>query len=251
MAQQSQRSISVAVVGAHGKMGSLAASTIEASETLSLSAKVGRDDPLPARGEADVLVDFSNPSSAYRTAEWGIRHGIHVIIGTTGLSDGDLSLLEDQMGEQPRSAVMIIPNFSVAALLTRKFAAIAVRYFETCEIIEYAHPAKVDAPSGTAIETAKEIAKAMEPAGLRGLPRPEKSTGKARGVTIEGIPVHSVRMKGMMNHQTVLLGGSNDVMTLRYDTYDRNTYMAGMKLAIREVVTRTGFFRGLESVVPL
>lgn len=253
MTEPAERTISVAVVGAHGRMGSLAASTIEASPALHLAAKVGRGDPLPSREDAEVLVDFSTPSSAYRTAEWGIRHGIHVIIGTTGLTDRELSSLEDRLGgPQPRSAVMVIPNFSVAALLTRKFAALAVRYFDSCEIIEFAHPLKADAPSGTAIETAKEIAQAMECAGLRGLGREGVSdVPNSRGATVAGIQVHSVRMEGMMNHQTVLLGGTSDVMTLRYDTYDRRTYMAGMKLAISKVVTRRGFFRGLESVIEI
>lgn len=245
--------ISVSVVGANGRMGSLAAATIEASPALRLVARVGRGDGLAKCQESEVVVDFSTPESAIRTAEWGIDNGIHVLIGTTGLPEAELASLEDQLSlSSSASAIIVIPNFSVAALLTRKFAALAVKYFDSCEIIEYAHPRKADAPSGTALETAREVGEAMRAAGIRNPGGAEVlNTETSRGAMVEGIQVHSVRLEGMMNHQTVLLGGPSDVMTLRYDTYDRSTYMAGMKLAIRQIVGRQGFFRGLESVIEI
>lgn len=245
--------INVAVVGANGRMGSLAAATIDASPTLRLVATVGRGDSLGKCQESDVLVDFSTPESAIRTAEWGITNGIHVLIGTTGLPESELSSLEERLSlSSSTSAIMAIPNFSVAALLTRKFAALAVKHFESCEIIEFAHPRKAEAPSGTALETAREVGEAMNAAGIRNPAETDSpNSGGPRGRAVNGIQVHSVRLEGMMNHQTVLLGGPTDVMTLRYDTYDRSTYMSGMQLAIRRIVSRQGFYRGLESVIEI
>lgn len=247
------RVISVAVVGAGGKMGSLAAATIDAAPGLHLVAKVGRRDALEKCHGAEVLVDFSTPESAVRSAEWGIENGVHVLIGTTGLDEADLSSLEDRLKlSSPSSAIMVIPNFSIPALLTRKFGALAVKYFESCEIIEYAHPRKAEAPSGTALETAMAVGEAMKAAGIHNPDEAETPiSGGSRGRAVNGIQVHSVRLEGMMNHQAILLGGPNDVMTLRYDTFDRRAYMPGMQLAIREIVNRQGFFRGLESIMEI
>lgn len=247
------RVIKVAVVGAGGRMGSLAVATIDAAPALHLVAKVGRGDALAKCQGAEVLVDFSTPASAVRTAEWGIEHGVHVLIGATGLDAADQSSLEDRLKlSAPTSAIMVIPNFSISALLTRKFASLAVKYFESCEIIEYAHPRKAEAPSGTALETALEVGDAMKAAGIHNPDEAETPiSGGPRGRTVNGVQIHSVRLEGMMNHQAILLGGPDDVMTLRYDTFDRSAYMPGLQLAIREIVNRQGFFRGLESILEI
>lgn len=247
------RVISVAVVGAGGRMGSLAATTIDAVPSLHLVARIGRGDALTKCQAAEVLVDFSTPESAVRTAEWGIENGIQVLIGTTGLNEADLSSLEDRLKHSTHtSAIMVIPNFSISALLTRKFATLAVKYFESCEIIEYAHPRKAEAPSGTALDTATEVGDAMKAAGIHNPDEAETPfIDGPRGRTVNGIQVHSVRLEGLMNHQAILLGGPSDVMTLRYDTFDRGAYMPGMQLAIREIVDRRGFFKGLESIMEI
>lgn len=252
-ATELSRIISVAVVGASGRMGSLAAATIEADPSLHLVAKVGRGDALEQCRGAEVVVDFSTPESAMHTAEWGIENGAHVLIGATGLDEATMSALEHRLSlSEHASAIMVIPNFSISALLTRKFAALAVKYFESCEIIEYAHPRKAEAPSGTALETATEIGEAMKAAGIHNPSEAENIIIEGvRGGEVNGIQIHSVRLEGMMNHQAILLGGPSDVMTLRYDTFDRDAYMPGMQLAIREIANRQGFFRGLESIVEI
>lgn len=245
--------INVAIVGASGRMGTLAASTIDAASGLQLVAKIGRDDPLSNCEGAHVIVDFSTPESALCTAEWAIDNGVHVVLGTTGLGAAELSSIEKRLINSTHdTAVMVIPNLSVSALLTRKFAAQAVKYFDSCEIIEYAHPRKLEAPSGTALETAREIGQAMKLSGAHNPTEAESSINTGvRGIEVNGIQIHSVRLDGMMNHQTVLLGGPNDFMTLRYDTFDREAYMVGMQMAIRQIISRQGFFRGLESVIEI
>ncbi|MGW2839084.1 4-hydroxy-tetrahydrodipicolinate reductase [Streptomyces sp. NPDC001493] len=244
----------VAVVGAKGRIGSEAVRAVEAAEDLELVAALGRGDGLEALTEAgaEVVVELTNPDAVMDNLEFCVRNGIHAVVGTTGWTDERLARLTGWLDGSPETGVLIAPNFSIGAVLTMKFARAAAPWFESVEVIELHHPNKADAPSGTATRTAQLIAAARAEAGIP--PQPDATaTGLegARGADVDGVPVHSVRLRGLLAHQEVLLGGEGETFTLRHDSLHHSSFMPGILLGTRRVVTTPGLTFGLEHFLDL
>ncbi|WP_459643130.1 4-hydroxy-tetrahydrodipicolinate reductase [Kineococcus sp. NUM-3379] len=244
----------VAVLGARGRMGAQACAAVEAAPDLELVARIGRGDPLEAVADADaqVVVDLTVPSAVMGNVEWCVSHGVHVVTGTTGWTAERLETVRGWLAEAPALGVLVAPNFGIGAVLVMKFAQQAARWFESVEVVELHHPAKVDAPSGTAVRTAQLIAAARAEAGLP--PAPDATSEElegARGADVDGVRVHAVRLRGLLAHQEVLFGGPGETLTLRDDTYDRASFMPGVLLGVRTVVDRPGLTVGLEHYLDL
>ncbi|MFD3517896.1 4-hydroxy-tetrahydrodipicolinate reductase [Streptomyces sp. NPDC058657] len=244
----------VAVLGAKGRIGSEAVRAVEAAEDLELVAALGRDDKLDTLTEsgAQVVVELTTPDSVMTNLEFCVRHGMHAVVGTTGWNDDRLAQLNSWLDASPSTGVLIASNFSIGAVLTMKFAQIAAPYFESVEVIELHHPNKADAPSGTAARTAQLIAAARAEAGS--LPMPDATATAldgARGADVDGIPVHSVRLRGLLAHQEVLLGTEGETLTLRHDSLHHSSFMPGILLGARRVVTTPGLTFGLEHFLDL
>ncbi|HET7327683.1 MAG TPA: 4-hydroxy-tetrahydrodipicolinate reductase [Nocardioidaceae bacterium] len=243
--------IKVGVVGAQGKMGALACETMEAADGLELVARVDQGDSLTALQGADVAIDFTHPGVVMDTIGWCVDHGIHVVAGTSGFTQDRLDVIAGRLSGSD-AAVLVVPNFSIGAVLMMRFAAQAARFFESAEIIELHHPTKLDAPSGTAIRTAQLMASARADAGADPIPdaTTEDALG-ARGGTVEGIAVHSVRVRGLVAHQEVVLGNRGETLTIRHDMPDRVAAMSAVVAATRFVVDHPGLTVGLEAVLGL
>jgi 4-hydroxy-tetrahydrodipicolinate reductase len=226
----------VAVLGAKGRIGSEAVRAVEAAEDMELVAALGRGDKLESlvEAEAQVVVELTNPGAVMGNLDFCLRHGIHGVVGTTGWTDERLSQLRTSLAASPGAGVLIAPNFSIGAVLTMQFAQKAARFFESAEVIELHHPNKADAPSGTAARTAQLIAKAREEAGSA--PQPDATSTAldgARGADVDGIPVHSVRLRGLLAHQEVLFGGVGETLTIRHDSLHHSSFMPGILLGVR------------------
>ena len=252
------RQIKVAVIGARGRMGSEAVRALEAAEGLALVGAYGSADELDDLGGADVAVELTVPDASPANVAHCVERGIHVVVGTTGWDGDRLDTLRRQLVDAPPAGtgagvgVLIAPNFAVGALLLMSFAAKAAPFFESVEVIELHHPAKVDAPSGTAARTAAMIGQARSDAGCS--PVPDATTHDpdgARGARVDGIPVHSVRLRGLTAHQEVLLGNAGEMLTLRHDSFDRGSFMPGVIAAVRAVVDHPGLTVGLEHYLGL
>lgn len=238
-------------------MGAMVCEAVAADDTLELVAAVGRRAVGEQRGgvavsgelraladaQAQVVVDFTVAAAACVTLPWLAMHGIHAVVGTTGFSDDDLANFRTEFSG---SNCLIASNFAISAVLMMRFAELAAPYFDTAEIIEMHHDAKVDAPSGTAVATAARMAAASGDWA----PDPTKHEvypGARGGVGPAGIHVHSVRMRGMMAHQEVILGAQGQTITIRQDSYDRSSYMPGVVLACQRIADHPGVTLGLDS----
>ncbi|MGW3558434.1 4-hydroxy-tetrahydrodipicolinate reductase [Streptomyces sp. NPDC000963] len=244
----------VAVLGARGRIGSEAVRAVEAAEDMELVAALGRGDELSKLVEADaqVVVELTTPDSVMENLEFCLRHGIHAVVGTTGWTEERLARLRTWLDAAPGTGVLIAPNFSIGAVLTMKFAQIAAPYFESVEVVELHHPNKVDAPSGTATRTAQLIAEARSKAGCA--PQPDATTTAldgARGADVDGVPVHAVRLRGLLAHQEVLLGGEGETLTVRHDSLHHSSFMPGILLGARRVTAAPGLTFGLEHFLDL
>ena len=243
----------VVVSGARGRMGAAACAAVGAADDLVLHAGPGRgDDHAAALAGADVLVDLSVPDASPAIVSAAVRAGVHAVVGTTGWDDDRLTVLREQLSGAPSVGVLVAPNFSVGALLVTSFAVRAARYFESVEIVELHHPDKVDAPSGTAVRTARLVAAARTAAGVG--PAPDATTTTvpgARGADVDGVAVHAVRLRGLVASQEVLLGGPGETVSLRHDTLDRSSFMPGVLLAVRQVSRHPGLTVGLENWLDL
>ncbi|MFG3425557.1 4-hydroxy-tetrahydrodipicolinate reductase [Streptomyces californicus] len=244
----------VAVLGARGRIGAEAVRAVEAAEDLELVAALGRGDKLEALADAgaQVAVELTTPASVMGNLDFCVRHGIHAVVGTTGWTDDRLLQLNTWLKDSPDTGVLIAPNFSIGAVLTMKFAEQAARYFESVEVVELHHPNKVDAPSGTATRTAQLIAAARVEAGSA--PQPDATATAlegARGADVDGVPVHSIRLRGLLAHQEVLLGGEGETLTIRHDSLHHSSFMPGILLGVRRVVTTPGLTFGLENYLDL
>lgn len=242
----------VAVVGAAGRMGSAACRAIDDTDDLTLAATVDMGDDIDriVAAGAQVVVDFTTPEAIGDHLDFYIRSGIHAVVGTTGITQDQLDRVAALVGEAPGIGVIIAPNFSLGAVLVMRFAAEAAGYFESVEIIESHHPDKLDAPSGTARHTARLIAQARAQAGCGDMPDATVDAVEgARGACIDGIPVHSVRVRGLVAHEEVVLGNPGEILTLRHDSLDRASFMPGVLLAVRSVSTRPGLTVGLEHLL--
>lgn len=234
----------VAVVGSNGRMGSVTCEAVDADPGLELVARVDSGDSLESvlDAGADVAVEFTTPDSVKRNTAWLLERGVHVVVGATGLDDDDLAELEAKTG--PASCV-VAPNFAIGAVLMMQVAAQVARHLPHCEITELHHPGKVDAPSGTALRTARLVAAAREEDPT--VPGPHGEP--ARGLVVDGVPVHSVRLPGLVAHQEVVFGGQGQTLTIRHDATDRTSFMPGVLLACRRVVEVPGLTVGLEHLL--
>jgi 4-hydroxy-tetrahydrodipicolinate reductase len=241
--------IKVGVLGARGRMGSEVVKAVNEASDLELVAALDLGDSLDAlvSNGAQVVVDFTTPDSVMANLEFLISKNINAVIGTTGFDDARIAKIKSLLASS-KSGILIAPNFAIGAVLMMEFATKAAKYFESAEIIELHHPNKVDAPSGTAARTADLMSKARKEAGLA--PMPDATTSSldgARGATVGDIPVHSVRVRGLVAHQEVLLGGIGETLSIRHDSIDRVGFMPGVLLGVRQVVTHPGLTFGLEN----
>jgi 4-hydroxy-tetrahydrodipicolinate reductase len=257
--------IGVGVLGARGRMGGTVVQAVAGADDLTVAAQVDEGDARDPLLSCDVVVDFTRPDVVLDNLRWCITHGLSAVVGTSGFGDERLAQVRDWLAaasqarpddrpdDRPDVRVLIVPNFSVGAVLMMRFAQQAARFFESTEVIELHHAAKADAPSGTALRTAAMIADARKDAGL-GTP-PDATTSEltgARGTVVDGIHVHSVRVAGLVAHQEVLLGGHGETLTIRHDSLDRASFMPGVLLAARRVGTLPpGLTVGLDALLDL
>jgi 4-hydroxy-tetrahydrodipicolinate reductase len=245
--------IKVGVLGAKGRMGSQVCSTVEAAGDLQLAAQVDIGDSLDPLAGADVVVDFTHPGAVMDNLRWCIGHGLATVVGTSGFGDDRLAEVTGWLAAGEQSRVLVVPNFSVGAVLMMRFAAIAAPFFESAEVIELHHAGKADAPSGTAGRTAAMISEARSAAGSGPMPDATVTAADgARGADVDGVHVHSVRLAGLVAHQEVLLGGHGEVLTIRHDSLDRASFMPGVLLAIRGIGSLpAGLTVGLDGLLGL
>ncbi|MFN8185023.1 MAG: 4-hydroxy-tetrahydrodipicolinate reductase [Candidatus Nanopelagicales bacterium] len=241
--------IRVGVVGAAGRMGRTVCEAVAAAEDMEVLARVDVGDPLEVVDDCDVVVDFTAPDVVMDTLRHCIPAGVHVVVGTSGFDTARLAQVEQLLADHPHVGVLVAPNFSIGAVLMMRFAAVAAPYFESVEVIEMHHPDKVDAPSGTAVRTAELIAAARE--GRRSPDATRTSLEGARGAGVEGVSVHSVRLRGLVAHQEVLLGAAGESLTIRHDSIDRASFMPGVLLGVREVASHPGLTVGLDEFLGL
>ncbi|KGA16293.1 hypothetical protein GM50_14965 [freshwater metagenome] len=241
--------INVGVLGARGRMGAEVVNAVKASTDCELVAALDLGDSLDqlVSSGADVVVDFTTPDAVMGNLEFLITHGIHAVVGTTGFDDKRMATLKSLSSAHPQVGILIAPNFAIGAVLMMEFAAKAAKYFESAEVIELHHPNKVDAPSGTASRTAALISDARKAAKLPAMPDATSSSlDGARGALVGDVPVHSVRLRGLIAHQEVLFGGPGETLTIRHDSLDRAGFMPGVLLGIKSVTSRPGVTFGLE-----
>ncbi|MET4223302.1 4-hydroxy-tetrahydrodipicolinate reductase [Oerskovia enterophila] len=249
--------LKVAVLGAAGRMGATVCAAVEAAPDLELVARIDAGDDLAqvAAAGAQVAVDFTVPSVTEDNVHALIDLGVHAVVGTTGWTDESRGRLIAHLGRRAAEGtsvgVLIAPNFGLSAVLAMTFAAKAARYFESAEVIELHHPNKVDAPSGTATHTAHAIARSRAEAGLGASPDATESGWEARGADVDGVRVHAVRLRGLVAHEEILFGNEGEQLIIRQDSFDRVSFMPGVLLGIREVVSRPGLTVGLENVMDL
>jgi 4-hydroxy-tetrahydrodipicolinate reductase len=245
--------IQVGVLGAKGRMGSQVCSTIAAATDLELVAGVDVGDTRDELTAADVVVDFTHPAAVMDNLRWCVEHNLAAVVGTSGFDDAKLTEVAGWLAARPDSRVLVVPNFSVGAVLMMRFAAIAAPFFESAEVIELHHAGKADAPSGTAGRTATMISAARSAAGSGAMPDATVTAADgARGAQVDDVHVHSVRLAGLVAHQEVLLGGHGEVLTIRHDSLDRASFMPGVLLAVRGIGgLPPGLTVGLEGLLGL
>lgn len=235
-------------------MGSASVAAMEAAPGLEVVAQIDAGDPLDlvVDNDAEVALVFTTPDVALPHVRWCVEHGVHVVVGTSGFDDAKVAQVRQVLSEAPEVGVLIVPNFSIGAVLMMRFAAIAAPFFESVEVIEMHHPDKVDAPSGTAVRTAELIADARARANSAELPDATASDPEgARGAKIAGIPVHAVRARGFVASQEVLFGDPGEIFSIRHDSSTRESFMPGVLAAVRAVADRPGVTVGLDSVLGL
>jgi 4-hydroxy-tetrahydrodipicolinate reductase len=233
-------------------MGAEVCRAVETAADLELVAALDAEDDRTPALQADVVVDFTVPAVVMNNLAWCIEHGVHAVVGTTGFTEDRLQTLRDQLSARPGTNIVVAPNFSIGAVLMMHFAEQAARFFESVEIIELHHPNKVDAPSGTAQATAVRIAEARAAAGLGAVPD-ATNTGLpgARGAEVDGIHIHGVRLRGLIAHQEVMLGGPGETLTIRHDSMDRVGFMPGVLTAVRAVADLPGLTVGIDKLLGL
>ncbi len=252
MATEQSTKIKVAVIGASGRMGSEACRAVEGADDMELVGRFDEGDDLGDLGGADVAVEFAVPSASPGNVAHCLSQGVHAVVGTTGWTEERLATLREQADAASGTGVLIAPNFGIGAILMMSFAQQAARFYESVEVIELHHPAKVDAPSGTAERTADLIGAARAEAGLGA--QPDATTDDpdgARGATVNGVPVHAVRLRGLVAHQEVLFGAVGEMLTIRHDSFDRVSFMPGVLEGVRKVADHPGVTVGLENYLGL
>ncbi|WP_246051049.1 4-hydroxy-tetrahydrodipicolinate reductase [Nocardioides guangzhouensis] len=244
----------VGVLGARGKVGSEICRAVEAADDVDLVAQIDAGDDLATLVESGVeaVVDFTHPDVVMDNLEFCVRHGIHAVVGTTGFDDERLERLRGWLADSPGTGVLVAPNFSIGAILMMRFAAVAAPFYESVEVVELHHPDKADAPSGTARRTAQLIAAARREAGSAPMPDATSSAlDGARGADVDGVRVHGLRIRGMVAHQEVVLGGPGETLTIRHDSMDRASFAPGVLTGLRQITARPGLTVGLEELLDL
>ena len=223
-------------------------------DDLELVARIDVDDDLQelVDGGVDAVVDFTHPDVVMDNLEFCVTHGIHAVVGTTGFDGDRLDTLRGWLARSEGTGVLVAPNFSIGAVLMMRFAAEAARFYESVEVVELHHPDKADAPSGTSRRTAELIAAARREAGMGPIPD-ATSTGLdgARGADVDGIRVHGLRVRGLVAHQEVILGGVGETLTIRHDSLDRVSFTPGVLLGLRQIGQHPGLTVGLEELLDL
>jgi 4-hydroxy-tetrahydrodipicolinate reductase len=246
--------IRVGVLGGRGRMGQQVCKAVDAAPDLELVAMVDAGDWLFSLADADsqVLVDFTHPDVVMDNIRFAIDQGMHAVVGTTGFTDERLDTIRTWLADSPATGVLIAPNFGIGAVLSMKFAQLAARYYDSAEVVEFHHPNKADAPSGTALRTAELIAAARHDAGLDAPPdATTQARPGARGAEVGGVHVHALRIAGMVAHQEIVFGAEGETLTIRHDSLDRVSFMPGVLLAVRAVASRPGLTIGLEPLLDL
>ncbi|WP_342512199.1 4-hydroxy-tetrahydrodipicolinate reductase [Sporosarcina sp. FSL K6-1522] len=263
--------IKVAIAGIRGRMGSTALQAITGAPDMEVVAALDykyegmyyhdsavTEEPvgipfytsladLAADTQPDILLDVTDPDAVFHNVKEAIALGIHPVVGTSGLTQDHLAILSE-LSVAARLGGIIAPNFSIGAVLMMKFSAMAARYLGDVEILEMHHDRKLDAPSGTAVKTADMIKEVREP-HVQGHPEEQEHQAGARGADVEGMKIHSIRLPGLLAHQQVLLGGEGELLTIRHDSFDRNCFMPGILMAIREVREQEHLIYGLENII--
>ena len=246
--------IRVGVLGALGKVGSEVCRAVEDADDTELVARIDADDELDGLvgSGVQVVVDFTHPDAVMDNLEFCLDHGIHAVVGTTGFDDDRLETLRRWLADAPGVGVLVAPNFSIGAILMMRFAATAAPFYESVEVVELHHPDKADAPSGTARRTAQLIAAARREAGSAPIPDATSSAlDGARGADVDGIRVHGLRIRGLVAHQEVVLGGLGETLTIRHDSLHRASFTPGVLTGLRAIGDRPGLTVGLEHVLDL
>jgi len=244
----------VAVLGARGKVGREICKAVTDADGMELVAEIDAGDPIERLVEtgAQAVVDFTHPDVVMGNLQFCVRHGIHAVVGTTGFDDERLATLEGWLAESAGTGVLIAPNFSIGAILMMRFAALAAPFFDSVEIVELHHPTKADAPSGTARRTAELVAAARREAGSAPMPDATSTAlDGARGADVDGVPVHSVRVRGLVAHQEVILGELGETLTIRHDSLDRAGFGPGVLAGLRAIADHPGLTVGLEHFLDL
>ena len=248
-----QVTIKVGVLGAKGRMGATVCSALSATSDLTLSCQLDAGDDISQLliAGVEVVVDFTTPHAVMANLEFLAKNNLHAVVGTTGFTDERIAQVQ-KLFSNSKANVLIAPNFGLGAVLMMQFAAKAARYFESVEIVELHHPEKADAPSGTAARTAELITQERVAANRPAMPdKTSTSLPGARGAKVGDVPIHSVRLRGLVAHQEVLLGDQGETLSIRHDSIDRTGFMPGVLLAVREVVNRPGLTFGLEHLMEL
>lgn len=246
--------IKVGVLGAQGKVGSAVVAGVKKAEDLEMAAEINKGDSLQTLVDegVDVIVDFTTPNAVMDNLEFCINNGIHCVVGTTGFDDARYQQVRDWCAANEGVGVLIAPNFAISAVLTMAFARQAAPFFESAEVVEFHHPNKLDAPSGTAVKTAQGIAQARKEAGMDAMPdATEQALDGSRGADVDGVPVHAVRMQGMVAHEEVIFGTTDQSLTIRQDSYGRESFVPGVLTGVREVASRPGLTIGLDEYLGL
>ncbi|WP_207559485.1 MULTISPECIES: 4-hydroxy-tetrahydrodipicolinate reductase [unclassified Nocardioides] len=244
----------VGVLGARGRVGAEVCRAVEAADDLELVAAIDAGDAIDdlVSSGAQAVVDFTHPDVVMANLEFCVGHGIHAVVGTTGFDDARLDMLRGWLADAPGTGVLIAPNFSIGAILMMRFAVAAAPFYESVEIVELHHPDKADAPSGTARRTAELVAAARREAGLGPVPdATSTSLDGARGADVDGIRVHGLRVRGLVAHQEVILGGVGETLTIRHDSLDRASFTPGVLTGLRAIADHPGLTVGLEHFLDL
>ncbi|HEX6151380.1 4-hydroxy-tetrahydrodipicolinate reductase [Nocardioides sp.] len=246
--------LNVGVLGALGKVGAEVCRAVDAAPDMDLVARLDADDSLDqlVGAGAEAVVDFTHPDAVMDNLRFCIEHGLHAVVGTTGFDEDRLATLRDWLSAAPGTGVLVAPNFSIGAILMMRFAQVAAPFYESVEVVELHHPDKADAPSGTARRTAELIAAARSDAAAGPVPdATSTSLDGARGATVDGVRVHSVRLRGLVAHQEVLLGGLGETLTIRHDSLDRSSFTPGVLTGLRAIADHPGLTVGLEHFLDL
>ncbi len=242
----------VAVFGARGRMGDEVCRAVEAADDLELVAAVDVGDDRTEVEAADVVVDFTHPDAVLDNLRWCLERGLNVVVGTSGFDGDKLEQVRAALAEHPGGNVVVAPNFSIGGVLMMRFAELAAPFYESVEVIELHHPMKVEAPSGTALNTASRIAARRAEAGLVAVPdATTDDPDHARGASVDGVHVHAVRQRGLFANQQVLFGNEGEALTITHNSFTRASYMPGVLAAVRAVADRPGLTVGLDAILGL